>query len=114
MGEVVKFIPKVEVEKRAFALALDCLCVILAIVEGKSLNKQIKLANYCRDVYKRTFEKDCPEHKKFGVCFEEIVQRCFFDLIANKILRTEAVDFFKNRIEEFKAEFSNYWANANT
>ena len=88
--------------------------VPLAIGEGKSINKQIKLAKVHINGFKEIFEKDCPEHKKFGVCFEEIVQRCFFDLIANKILRTEAVDFFKNRIEEFKAEFSNYWANANT
>ena len=107
MGEVVKFIPKVEVEKRALALALDCLCVTFAIGEGKSINKQKKLADYCRDVYKRTFETDCPEHKKFGVCFEEIAQGLLIELQKDKSFMDGFWETHKSRIEEIKTQYSN-------
>ena len=114
MGEVVKFISKVEVEKRAFVLALDCLFTSRAVGEDKSLNKQKKIFKITIDHVKKKFETDCPEHKKFAVCFEEIAQAVFCEFLLNESFRTEVSDLFKNRIEEIKAEFSNYWANAGT
>ena len=108
MGEVVKCFTKEEVEKHAFFLALDCLCVTFAIGEDKSPKEQKKLAKVNIDSFKEIFEKDCPEHKKFGVSFKEIAQGIFFELMVDEDFRTSVLDLSKNRIEEIKAEHSNY------